>query len=55
MAGLLLEYVNNHGDEVSRWLPVFQTMAECNWWRDWFTEMLATDHATDIKAVCEAV
>jgi hypothetical protein len=55
MAALLLEYINGHGDSVERWLPVFKTMAECQWWADWFTQMLKSDHATDIMAVCLAV
>lgn len=55
MFALALEYVNHGGDEVSQWLPIFHSIAECEWWRDWFIEMLTADHAAYIKASCEAL
>lgn len=53
MVVLSLEYMSLNGMHVSHWLPVYFTMAQCEWWRDWFTEMLKMNGASLIKAFCE--
>lgn len=50
---LILEYTNHYGDGVFRHLPMFTTLAECEWWRSYFLEMLDRDHATIIRSACE--
>lgn len=52
---LVLEYTNHFGETVFRYLPVYRSLDECNWWRGWFVEMVTGDHATVISAVCKAV
>ena len=51
---LALEYMSSNGMHVSHWLPVYDTLHECEWWREWFTEMLTMNGAEIIKATCEA-
>jgi hypothetical protein len=55
MFALTMEYVNHHGDDVMRYLPVFSSLGECEWFRDWFLRMLETDHATKITAICRHI
>lgn len=55
MFTLTLEYVNHYGSEVTHYLPVFSSLGECEWLRDWFVRMLETDHATNIVAVCRDI
>jgi hypothetical protein len=54
MFTLSLEYMSAHGMHVSHWLPVYDTMVECEWWRNWFIEMLKMNEADLINALCEA-
>ena len=51
---LVLEYMTAHGDRVESWLPVFDSVSECEWWRVFLTKMLEDNHATNVVATCQA-
>lgn len=52
---LTLEYVNHFGDSVFYHIPAYQSLVECDYWKDFFVRMLERDHATITSAVCEAL
>lgn len=55
MYAIQMRYINYFGDSVFRHLPGFKSHAECSWWSDWFSSMLASDHATSIVTSCVAI
>ena len=52
---LTLEYISHAGNDIWHHIPAYQSLTECEYWRDWFLRMLEMNQATVTKAVCEAL
>jgi hypothetical protein len=46
---LYLVYLNFEGMEVRSTMPIFTSLADCDWWRDYLTQIFTTFHGATMK------